>query len=229
MKNHPHLTKKFALLYSFRINPTIRSHADLAKELGITRQAVSRWARGTESTEGDSIPLNQLDNLGKTFCLDSRWFNLSLEEFEIKLRQKLEIEREELNRRPEKISLSLLPITSSEIFGREREMELLDSAWSDSRTNVLQMIAFGGVGKSSTINSWLSRLDKENYRGANKIYAWSFYWQGSSSEVKSTGDFFIEHALDWFGDPNPTDGTPWTKASRRLPIECKNRTIKDDS
>ncbi|MBL4820534.1 MAG: tetratricopeptide repeat protein [Gammaproteobacteria bacterium] len=159
------------------------------------------------------------------FNIVAYWFTLSFEDFESKLREKVETEGLDETRRPEKISLSLLPITTSKIYGRKTELDQLDDAWQDDNVNVLQMIAFGGVGKSSLINSWLSRLDQENYRGANQVYAWSFYWQGSSADIKSSGDYFIEHALDWFGDQKPSEGTPWAKATRLADLIKSSRTL----
>lgn len=225
MKKHPHLARKFLLLYKLRINPAVQTHSDLAEQLGISRQAVSRWVCGTVTSTGDRIPATQLVKIAEMFDLDEHWFTLGFEEFEANLIDKLESQKRESAQRPEKITLSLLPITNAKIFGRDAELDLLDSAWQNAEINVVQVIAFGGVGKSTSINCWLSRLDQCNYRGAKRVYAWSFYWQGSSSDIKSSGDFFIEHALDWFGDERPTEGTPWAKATRLANLIRASRTL----
>ncbi|HJO11350.1 MAG: hypothetical protein CMQ17_03455 [Gammaproteobacteria bacterium] len=225
MKNHPHLSEKLALLYALRANPSINCHADLAKRLGIAPQAISIWIHGTATRTGDCIPNAQIDAVAYVVAIEAHWFALDLESFKNKLHQKLERESRRYSARPEKISLSLLPMTNAEIFGRVEELKLLDAAWEESANNVIQVVAFGGVGKSTLINCWLSRLEKKNYRGAEKVYAWSFYWQGSSSDVKSSGDFFIEHALDWFGDEQPTEGTPWAKATRLANLIRASKTL----
>ncbi len=225
MKNHPQLSAKFALLYSLCINPSIKSNADLAKRLGLSRQSISKWIHGTETRTGDRIPNTQIHNVSVEFGIEPRWFTLDLEEFEVKLKQKLQLQSSEKYSRPEKISVSLLPITSLKVIGRQDELELFDRAWKDSKINILQVIAFGGVGKSTTINSWLSHLDKNNYFGAKRVYAWSFYWQGSSAEMKPSGDLFIEHALEWFGDKKPTVGTPWAKAARLAEMIRSSKTL----
>ena len=225
MRRHPELAKKLSLLYSLRLNPAIKNHADLAEVLGISRQAVGKWARGTETSQGDAIPLSQVENVAAIFGISEHWLTLSLEEFESKLYEKLESESRLDSKKPEKISISLLPNTPAKIFGRKPELKILDAEWNERKTNVLQLVAFGGMGKSSLVNSWLSRLDQKGYSGARRVYAWSFYWQAAGSEIRSSGDYFIEHALGWFGDETPTKGTPWDKALRLANLIRAKRTL----
>ena len=108
---------------------------------------------------------------------------------------------------PEKISVSRLPTTGSNLFGRKLELEMLDGAWADSDTNVLSLVAWGGVGKSALVNQWLRGMRQDNYREAERVYAWSYYRQGTTEQVSA--DQFIESSLKWFGDSNPAEGTPW--------------------
>lgn len=225
MKKHPHLARKLSLLYAQCINPSIQTNADLATELGISRQAISRWTHGSETHGGDCIPNSQIQNVAVLFGIEPHWFTLNIEKFDTKLQQKFELDLNGHHIGPEKLSVSLLPISSLQIFGREAELTLLENAWKEVRTNVIQLIAFGGVGKSTLINSWLSRLDRNKYLGAKRVYAWSFYWQGSGSEIKSSGDYFIEHALEWFGDERPAEGTPWSKAARLANLIRGSRTL----
>lgn len=225
MKKHPHLARKLSLLYSQCINPSIQTNADLATELGISRQAISRWTHGSETNGGDCIPNSQIQNVAVLFGIEPHWFTLEIDKFDTKLQQKFELDSNGHHIGPEKLSVSLLPVTNLQVFGREAELDLLENAWKDARTNILQLIAFGGVGKSTLINSWLSRLDRSNYFGAKQVYAWSFYWQGNGSEIKSSGDYFIEHALEWFGDERPTEGTPWSKAARLANLIRNSRTL----
>lgn len=100
----------------------------------------------------------------------------------------------------------------------------MDEAWDNDRTNVLSIVAWGGVGKSALITSWLSRLSNENYRGAKKAYGWNFYNQESKTQEPSA-DQFIAEALTWFGDEHPTLGSPWEKGQRLTQLICKQRTI----
>ncbi len=61
-----------------------------------------------------------------------------------------------------------------ELFGREKELEQLDVAWESADTNIISFIAWGGVGKSTLINKWLGYMGEDNYKDAERIFAWSF-------------------------------------------------------
>lgn len=220
---HPHLAKKLSQLYISCINPSVSSNASLAKHLGISRQAISKWVHGSETSAGNHIPHSQILEVAAAFGMEPHWFGLELGEFGEKLGQKLEPET--AAPQLEKISLSSLPNTGLNLFGRNAEIDALDRAWHEQETNCLEVVAFGGVGKSSLVNSWLSRLDKLNYSGAKRVYAWSFYWQGLGSDVISSGDLFIEQALEWFGDESPERGTPWAKANRLADLIRESRTL----
>ncbi len=225
MKKHPHLAKKLSQLYSSCINSSVNSNATLAKQLGISRQAISKWTNGSETSTGDCIPNSQIHNVAAVFGLEPHLFSLEMDEFQKKLLHKLESGKKPHQSRPEKMSLSLLPITNLQIFGRSAEIESLNAAWHSSEINCLQVVAFGGVGKSSLVNSWLSQLDKSDYFGAERVYGWSFYWQGTESEVTTSGNLFIEQALLWFGDHTPMEGNPWDKANRLANLIRKSKTL----
>ncbi len=125
---------------------------------------------------------------------------------------------------PDDISIGRLPVTGRELFGREHELDMLDGAWADEDTNVLTLVAWGGVGKSALVNHWRRRLARDNYRGAEKVYAWSFYRQGTSDQGVSA-DQFVDAALRWFGDSDPTAGTPWDKGERLARLIKRQRTL----
>ncbi len=125
---------------------------------------------------------------------------------------------------PDKISISRLPITGRNLFGRQAELGLLDQAWADTGTNVLSLVAWGGVGKSALVNHWLRGMAGDHYRGAKRVYGWSFYSQGTSERAVSA-DLFIASALTWFGDPDPTQGSPWDKGERLARLVKAQRTL----
>jgi tetratricopeptide (TPR) repeat protein len=125
---------------------------------------------------------------------------------------------------PQKISISRMPVNSPNLFGRDQELELLDRAWRDAETNIVSIIAWGGVGKSALISYWLRRIEKDQYRGAERVYAWSFYRQGTSEQVISA-DEFIASALTWFDDADPTKGTAWDKGERLASLIREQRTV----
>ncbi|HEX8161957.1 MAG TPA: toll/interleukin-1 receptor domain-containing protein [Pyrinomonadaceae bacterium] len=124
----------------------------------------------------------------------------------------------------DKIEISRLPVTGAELFGRRTELEMLDAAWASDETNVVSLVAWGGVGKSTLVNKWRESMEGDNYRGAQRVYAWSFYSQGTSERV-SSADLFISEALKWFGDADPTAGSPWDKGERLARLVQKEKTL----
>jgi serine/threonine protein kinase len=54
-------------------------------------------------------------------------------------------------RGPEKISIARLPVTGSDLFGREEDLAFLDAAWANPNVNIVTIVAWGGVGKSALI------------------------------------------------------------------------------
>src|SRR6516164_6703951 len=111
---------------------------------------------------------------------------------------------------PRKISIARLPVTGSDVFGREEDIAFLDDAWANKQINVVTIVAWAGVGKSTLVNHWLRRLAAEQYRSAQLVFGWSFYRQGTSGGT-SSADEFLDAALTWFGDPDPRLGTAWEK------------------
>ena len=67
---------------------------------------------------------------------------------------------------PEKISLARLPVTGSDVFGREEDVAFLDRAWASKRANIATIVAWAGVGKSTLVNHWLRRMAVKQYRSA---------------------------------------------------------------
>ena len=84
---------------------------------------------------------------------------------------------------PEKISVARLPVTGSDVFGREEDIAFLDNAWANQHVNVVTIVAWAGVGKSTLVNHWLRRMAAEHYRSAELVFGWSFYRQGTSGEI----------------------------------------------
>lgn len=125
---------------------------------------------------------------------------------------------------PIEVEIAHLPMTGAALFGRETELGLLDSAWEHRETNVLSFVAWGGVGKSTLINRWLAEMATDNYRGAAKVFGWSFYSQGTGERVTSA-EQFIDQALTWFGDPDPAHGSAWAKGQRLAGLIRRQRTL----
>jgi serine/threonine protein kinase/tetratricopeptide (TPR) repeat protein len=125
---------------------------------------------------------------------------------------------------PERISVARLPITGSDMFGREEDIAFLDDAWTNQDVNVVTIVAWAGVGKSTLVNHWLRRMATDHYRSAELVFGWSFYRQGSSGGTASA-DEFLDAALTWFGDPDPRLGTAWEKGGRLAKLVAHRRTL----
>jgi tetratricopeptide (TPR) repeat protein len=69
------------------------------------------------------------------------------------------------------------------------------------------------VGKSSLVNQWLGKLAMNHYRGARRVYGWSFFSQGQRNTTALAHDFLSE-ALKRMGDPAPTLGSVWERGER---------------
>jgi TolB-like protein len=129
---------------------------------------------------------------------------------------------------PKKISIARLPVTGSDLFGREEDIAFLDRAWANKDVNVVTIVAWAGVGKSTLTNHWLRRMAADHYRSAELVFGWSFYRQGASGETSSADDF-LDAALTWFGDPDPRFGTGWQRGERlaKLVAHCRTLLVLD--
>jgi serine/threonine protein kinase len=125
---------------------------------------------------------------------------------------------------PNKISIARLPITGSDVFGREQDIAFLDETWANPSSNIVTIVAWAGAGKSTLVNHWLRRMAAEHYRSAKLIFGWSFYRQGSSGGT-SSADEFLDAALAWFEDPDPRLGTAWEKGERLAKLVAHRRTL----
>jgi hypothetical protein len=75
---------------------------------------------------------------------------------------------------PKKISVARLPVTGTDLFGREEDISFLDDAWANPHVNIVTIVAWAGVGKSTLVNHWLSRMAAKHYRSAEVVFGWSF-------------------------------------------------------
>lgn len=107
------------------------------------------------------------------------------------------------------------PESIGEFLGREDELKLLDDAWATPGTNVLSIIAWGGVGKTALLAEWIDRRFAQHAwkNDADQpdpliYFDWTFYDQGTRSDDATHAgaasvDSFFDTALRFFGDPEP--------------------------
>jgi hypothetical protein len=99
------------------------------------------------------------------------------------------------------------------VVGRQVELAFLDESMARSELNVISLVGRGGVGKSTLIKKWLERLKADDFRRFNKVYAWSFYVQGTNPFTVSSDEFVLQ-ALQWFGASTNDVESPWNRGER---------------
>jgi len=127
-------------------------------------------------------------------------------------------------RGPKKISIARLPLSGSELFGRAEDIAFLDDAWANPQVNIVTIVAWAGVGKSTLVNHWLQHVAAQRYRSAELVFGWSFYRQGTSGDTSSAEEF-LDATLTWFGDADPRLGTAWEKGERLAKLIAPRRTL----
>jgi hypothetical protein len=119
---------------------------------------------------------------------------------------------------PQLVDLTRLPETGSALFGRDQDLRLLDDAWLGQAAAPAQRVfvlkAEGGVGKTTLVNRWLDDMRRDHFRGAARVFGWSFYAQGMAGGHTSSSDSFVDAALRFFGDPDPARGSTWDRGER---------------
>lgn len=114
--------------------------------------------------------------------------------------------------------------TAERLIGRDEDLARLDSAWNGNK-NVVVVRAFGGMGKTSLVATWMAELAMKNWRGAERVFDWSFYSQGTNDQRNASADVFIANALEAFGDPDPKLGSAWERGARLAGLVGKVRCL----
>ena len=122
------------------------------------------------------------------------------------------------------VSVGRLPTTDlSHFVAREDELAMLDAAWSGDATGVVQIVAPGGVGKTALTQRWVDELRVDGWRGAERVFGWSFYSQGTDGNASADG-FFAE-ALDFFGWTGESIVSPWKRGETLARLVRKSKTL----
>jgi tetratricopeptide (TPR) repeat protein len=124
---------------------------------------------------------------------------------------------------PPRISTAKLPSTGPTFVAREDELARLDAAWVGG-TNVISFVALGGAGKSALVNRWLDQMQRDGWRGAERVLGWSFYREGTNSAGASS-EAFVAEALDWLGYRGEPITSPWKKGEVLAGLVRQARTL----
>ena len=123
------------------------------------------------------------------------------------------------------ISISHLPSAGQLLIGRETELARLNAAWDGQRDHIIAVIGRGGEGKSNLVRHWLNDMAANKWRGAERVYGWSFYSQGTNDKAASA-DQFIDQALRFFGERNPEElKSPDARGERLAQLVGSSRNL----
>ncbi|MBL9151875.1 MAG: toll/interleukin-1 receptor domain-containing protein [Verrucomicrobiales bacterium] len=140
----------------------------------------------------------------------------------------------------DRIYLDQFPLTrgpslrEEKLIGREQELALLDLAFAQPHTAIVSLVAWGGVGKTMLVQHWLRRLMHPGsacipagslWLGTRRVYAWSFYSQGTQEDRQASEDLFLAHALAWFGVQCEPTLSPWDKGRLLAEAVVRERTL----
>jgi hypothetical protein len=106
-----------------------------------------------------------------------------------------------------RVSIAALPTASGELIGRDAELEMLREAWASTapgadasaKTNIVVLHAIGGAGKTALMRTFVDGLADTDFAGADKVFGWSAYSQGSGDNRTANADEVIARALGFFG------------------------------
>ncbi|MEM9605330.1 MAG: hypothetical protein AAGA11_20880, partial [Pseudomonadota bacterium] len=87
---------------------------------------------------------------------------------------------------------------------------------------------WGGAGKTSLAFHWVQTrfaASDPKWAGVERYFDWSFYSQGTGESRQTSADLFIAKALDFFGDPDPTVGSPHERGERLAGLIRQHRTL----
>ncbi len=97
------------------------------------------------------------------------------------------------------------PVDPNLFVGRSAAIEALDRAWRERDITIHQVVAAGGVGKSTVVWKWVREYlpQKHRYRLCPQVFEWSFYSQ-EDHEYQPNSSRFLNAALQHFARCDPT-------------------------
>ena len=144
------------------------------------------WLSAMQGASKDNVPLSGLSKYKQdTFlCKLAKQIQGLLEE-----------NKPQPNSKPP-IKIDRLPTVKGKFLGRKKDLKLLNEAWANEATHIVQLIAPGGTGKTKLLRHWLNQTSN-----IPNLIAWSFYSQGVSANKQISVTPFFEHAFEKLGSP----------------------------
>ncbi|MBR7781611.1 metallophosphoesterase [Undibacterium luofuense] len=112
-----------------------------------------------------------------------------------------------------------------DLLGREPELARLDALFEDPNAKkIATIIALGGEGKTSLMTNWVYTRKNAGWPGLQKVFAWSFYSQGSSDQSQASSDLFLRAALKFFGEADFADSQASLYEKGQKLADCCKKT-----
>lgn len=126
---------------------------------------------------------------------------------------------------PPKVAPTRLPLGAPTLFGRDDQLAQIETAWTDPRTKLITIVAWGGVGKTALVHEFRNRLCMRDEPAW--VFDWSFYSQGTRDVGAVSADNFIREALLFFGDRELADSNAsgWQKGERLAELIGSRRAL----
>jgi tetratricopeptide (TPR) repeat protein/transcriptional regulator with XRE-family HTH domain len=198
MPQHPELEEKLRLLYGSGLNATIDKHSKLARELGIARQNISKWIKGTDTHQKGTIPRAQLDRIAALFSIEPGWLRLPVDEFERRVQRRLKALNLAVNAKEPLVFSNCAVAPPQRLIGRDEEMSTLGFAWAHQRVSCVHIHGFGGIGKTALLDTWFVERESRHFCGAELVFSWSFS-QSENLSVQEHEAQFLNAAMSWLG------------------------------
>lgn len=122
------------------------------------------------------------------------------------------------------VSIDRLPRAGARLNRIEEDLAWLDQCW-ELRAHVATIWSASSVGKSWLVSAWLDRLVADGYRGAERVYGWSFSSPGAADDPAAPIDEFMTKTLEWFGDRDSASGSLLEKADRLVKRVRRYRAV----
>lgn len=132
--------------------------------------------------------------------------------------------RQTKNTGPQAVEVWRLPTSASILVGREEELKALRDCWGAQSNNLVTVVGWGGCGKTALLNHWLARMAVEQYKGADRVFAWSFDSQDEGGQV-ATSDQFIDAALRFFGANGSQSASAWERCRQVTTLFQQTRSL----
>jgi hypothetical protein len=125
-----------------------------------------------------------------------------------------------------------LNVTGKVFLGRDTELEILDRAWAtgdaespEPKINIVTFVGQGGEGKTRLVFNWRVLLARNGWRGAERVFDWSFFSQGMGDQGAVSAAAFFDAALRWFGEAQPELLEGSDKGERLATLIAEHRTL----